>query len=1175
MQTAKGRDSILVADPSLVGDELELFQRMRYISASEAFMKFFDVKLHMASPGVTPYTVHLPGEDRVNVPDNDGSGSDDAAVNPADVAAGQLSWLLRYFCRPKRLVRLKMLEYYEQYNVKSPLVRKAGAVSDDDDVEVSEDSSDGGSDRGGGRHNGGRARGRAAVGARGGARGGGGGAGGELTEDDCGSDEYDDFGRTSILQDDPTHLQSSALPYNVSKRKREHVARFYHVSPMDAERYYLRLLLENVAATSFDDLYTVDGTRHPSFYAACKARLLVTSGEEHEQSMRVCIQQLGTPGELRRHFAKLIMFNGANVDRRGLFWKFVADMAHGMHVPGQPESARFVLATLQGMDERTVGRDGVHAAAAWSVLDALEAIAARDDKSLSNYGLPTPDEFYDGLPGAIRRTFTSCDRAPVVEAALSRQCAERHRAAYEECLRLATEEQKAVIVEAVQRLEHNVGGIMFIDAKAGRGKTWVMRAVAHYLWSRGKVNIACAFSGLASLNHDEGVTAHRAFALPLDVSFNEDCPSMLDRNTDRGRLLAAAACVMVDEICSLHGQYFKMIVDACRAFQVEGHQKLFIVAGDFRQTLPVVKSESSAAVVAACVKASPYWSSVDTYQLHQPQRDARDSVYSQWVDGIGDGTAPGPVAVAERGNAHLVTLPRVPGCPDRSVRLFTDPSEFRSAVYGDLRRTSPGEVARRMIISPTNITAAEHNLAYHEGLPGEEVCLPAAHTCNVGHDLDPAFASNEYMASVRDTSGNAPDADLRLKIGSVVFVCRNLDPEQRIMNGTKAEVLAIDKYCLKLRTFASAAYPATTFTLCRLQFEVKTGAYSFFRTQFPVRLAAASTIHKTQGQNLACVGLDARTHCFTHGQLYAALTRVSGMSDLCVLLPPSTDLTADVHVLNVVFKSVLQGFIVAPPPLPAPPSSALPGDEAASVDLADDGSDSSNVVAGVHRAARGASAGTPAARPRRGSSFSACSAASFSSAVSAAGGAAAVAPARVGGVHRAARGAPAGAAAARQRRGPSSSASSGSSSSTASSAAGGAAAVTRARFGRSRRHGLASNVVSWAPSRREREEAQVSRFFVPVIHAVLHYRGDHITALRLEYDGFDELVSAYRADFAQRGFNRGTISMYGPNKYVPPAVQERLLCPVGFNDNGGSHVPRRLWDAFEQWINVQRLVGGQ
>ena len=53
--------------------------------------------------------------------------------------------------------------------------------------------------------------------------------------------------------------------------------------------------------------------------------------------------------------------------------------------------------------------------------------------------------------------------------------------------------------------------------------------------------------------------------------------------------------------------------------------------------------------------------------------------------------------------------------------------------------------------------------------------------------------------------------------------------------------------------------------------------------QFPLQPAYAMTINKSQGQTLAKVGLYLPTHCFGHGQLYVALSRVTHPSCLKVL----------------------------------------------------------------------------------------------------------------------------------------------------------------------------------------------------------------------------------------------------------------------------------------------------
>ena len=59
--------------------------------------------------------------------------------------------------------------------------------------------------------------------------------------------------------------------------------------------------------------------------------------------------------------------------------------------------------------------------------------------------------------------------------------------------------------------------------------------------------------------------------------------------------------------------------------------------------------------------------------------------------------------------------------------------------------------------------------------------------------------------------------------------------------------------------------------------------YSFTRTQFPLSVAYAITVHKSQGQTYKNVGIFFTNHAFAHGQLYVALSRVHGWDNIIVL----------------------------------------------------------------------------------------------------------------------------------------------------------------------------------------------------------------------------------------------------------------------------------------------------
>jgi hypothetical protein len=81
--------------------------------------------------------------------------------------------------------------------------------------------------------------------------------------------------------------------------------------------------------------------------------------------------------------------------------------------------------------------------------------------------------------------------------------------------------------------------------------------------------------------------------------------------------------------------------------------------------------------------------------------------------------------------------------------------------------------------------------------------------------------------------------------------------------------------------------------------------FTLTRLQFPIRLAFAMTINKSQGQSLRYVGIDLRRPVFTHGQLYVAFSRSTNVHDMAVLLDPSN---ADRITDNVVYPEVLYPF---------------------------------------------------------------------------------------------------------------------------------------------------------------------------------------------------------------------------------------------------------------------------
>jgi len=127
-------------------------------------------------------------------------------------------------------------------------------------------------------------------------------------------------------------------------------------------------------------------------------------------------------------------------------------------------------------------------------------------------------------------------------------------------------------------------------------------------------------------------------------------------------------------------------------------------------------------------------------------------------------------------------------------------------------------------------------------------------------------------------------ASLRLKIGAQVMLLSNLDVSAGLANGARGVVEefvrapsnAVDGVVVRWVS-------GKTTTVGRDAKTVEEGSREvFLRSQFPLRLAWAVTIHKAQGQTLDLLEVDLRG-CREFGQAYVAISRATAMKRLRVL----------------------------------------------------------------------------------------------------------------------------------------------------------------------------------------------------------------------------------------------------------------------------------------------------
>lgn len=128
------------------------------------------------------------------------------------------------------------------------------------------------------------------------------------------------------------------------------------------------------------------------------------------------------------------------------------------------------------------------------------------------------------------------------------------------------------------------------------------------------------------------------------------------------------------------------------------------------------------------------------------------------------------------------------------------------------------------------------------------------------------------------------EAPLILKTGARVIMLKN-DPAKRWVNGSLATITRVNTDSLyieidgKTHEVEPASWERITYGYDAQKAELTKNVVGTF-TQYPLRLAWALTIHKSQGQTLEKVYVDLRRGLFAHGQAYVALSRCRSLEGL-------------------------------------------------------------------------------------------------------------------------------------------------------------------------------------------------------------------------------------------------------------------------------------------------------
>lgn len=409
---------------------------------------------------------------------------------------------------------------------------------------------------------------------------------------------------------------------------------------------------------------------------------------------------------------------------------------------------------------------------------------------------------------------------------------------------------------------------VFLTGKAGTGKSTFLRYIVENIR---KKTVVLAPTGIAAVNVG-GQTLHSFFKIPLKPILPTD-PDFAIRtlrkrmkySSSHVKLLRQLDLIIIDEISMVRADIIDFIDKILRVYchnmrEPFGGKQLLLV-GDIFQLEPVVTGDARD-VLAHYYNAPYFFNALAFNELAIVPIELR-KVYRQ-------------------DDADFISL------LDR-VRAG-QPAE------ADIRRLNakliPSEQVDRLSADMTMTIASRRDMVDH---------------INERHLNELKTPEIVYKGIIKgDFPMNAlpTDLELSLKVGAQIVFIKN-SPDRRWVNGTLGIVdsLSDEKLCVRLEQGNVVEVEPEVWGNIRYQYneekgtvdEIELGSYM----QFPVKLAWALTIHKSQGLTFNKVIIDIGRGAFTGGQTYVALSRCRSFNgiSLCSTLN-MRDIFVNRHIID-------------------------------------------------------------------------------------------------------------------------------------------------------------------------------------------------------------------------------------------------------------------------------------